>query len=103
MHWLACLVSRCGKDKMQKLTMEQAVVVSAYTGFLVCPFDQMHAEIEKRLGRPVWTHEMGSEKFMDDQVRPAFKADFVAMLPANAEAHGRRSRAVQPLVGTEVV
>ena len=71
---------------MQKLTMEQAVVVSAYTGFLVCPFDQMHAEIEKRLGRPVWTHEMGSEKFVDEQVRPAFEADFVAMLPDNAHA-----------------
>ena len=86
---------------MQKLTMEQAVVVSAYTGFLVCPFDQMHAEIEKRLGRPVWTHEMGSEKFVDEQVRPAFKADFVAMLPANAEDQGCRAsrHTLAPLVG----
>jgi len=34
----------------------------------------------------VWMHEMGSEKFMDEQVRPAFKEDFVAMLPVNAHA-----------------
>lgn len=81
---------------MQTLTMEQAVVVSAYTGFLVCPFDQMHAEIEKRLGRPVWTHEMGSEKFMDEQVRPAFKADFVAMSPANAAREGRAVARTSP-------
>jgi len=81
-----------GKNKMQKLTMEQAVVVSAYTGFLVCPFDKMHAEIEKRLGRPVWTHEMGCKKFMDEQIRPAFKADFVAMLPSNENLTGGNDR-----------
>jgi hypothetical protein len=77
---------------MQKLTTEQAVVVSAYTGFLICPFEQMHAEIEKRLGRPVWTHEMGSQTVMKEESRPAFKADFLAMFPADARPDRQETR-----------
>lgn len=66
---------------MDKLTMEQAVVVSAYTGVLVCPVDKMHAEIEKRLGKPVWTHMLGDEKFVEEVVKPAFRADFISLVP----------------------
>ncbi len=66
---------------MQKLTKEQAVVVSGYTGFLICDFSDMHREIEKRLGRPVFTHMLGDTTFVDEVVRPAFKADFIAMFP----------------------
>jgi len=66
---------------MQKLTKEQAVVISAYTGALCCAFSDMHAEIEKRLGRPVYTHELGSKKLCEDVIKPAFKDDFLAMVP----------------------
>ena len=66
---------------MQKLTMEQAVVVSIYTGYLVCPFEKVHAAIEERLGRPVWTHEMANSKLMDD-VRKMFMDEFVSMAPS---------------------
>ena len=34
---------------MDKLTMKQAIVVSAYTGILICPFAKMHEAIEKKL------------------------------------------------------
>lgn len=84
MHWLAVHVSQCGKDKMQTLTMEQAVVISGYTGVLACPFDVLHGEIEKRMGRPVWTHELGSHEMMETEIKPKFKADFLAMIPANS-------------------
>lgn len=77
----AVIVDRSGKEPMQKLTDEQAVVISAYTGVLCCEFEVMHAEIEKRLGRPVWTHELGDERFMEDRIRPAFKDDFLDMCP----------------------
>lgn len=66
---------------MQKLTMEQAVVISAYTGVLVCPFGELHKEIEKRLNRPIWTHELGSHSFLIDTIRPLFKEDFLSMVP----------------------
>jgi len=64
---------------MQKLTMEQAIVVSAYTGVLMCPLYKMHEEIERRLGRPVWSHQMPS--IYETEIRPAFKDDFLAMYP----------------------
>ncbi|MEN6622933.1 MAG: hypothetical protein ABFD50_15465 [Smithella sp.] len=65
---------------MTKLTMEQAVVISAYTGILSCPFDKMHEAIEKKLGRPVWTHELASDK-VNEEIRKAFRADFLEMIP----------------------
>lgn len=84
MCWLAVPVSQCGKEKMQKLTTEQAVVISGYTGVLACPFAVLHAEIETRMGRPVWTHELGSHELMETEIKPKFKTDFLAMIPANA-------------------
>ena len=39
------------------MTKHEAIVVSAYTGFLMCDFGDVHEYIEKKLGRPIWTHE----------------------------------------------
>jgi len=58
--------------------MEQAVVLSAYTGFLFCPFDKMHEAIEKKLGRPIFTHELASEH-VTNEIQAAFKEDIIAM------------------------
>lgn len=62
---------------MDKLTLEQAVIISAYTGFVLCPFSAIHEEVEKRLGRPVFTHEFPS--IHESEIMPAFRDDFVAM------------------------
>lgn len=63
---------------MEKLTKEQAVVVSGYTGFLCCPFSDLHYDIEKRMGRPVWTHELGSSA-MSETVKDLYRADFLSI------------------------
>jgi hypothetical protein len=60
------------------LTKEQGIIVSAYTGYLACSFAAMQEEVEKRMGRPVWTHEFGSAEFVK-QVKALFKDDFVAI------------------------
>ncbi len=60
------------------MTKQEAAVVGAYTGYLLGDFADMHAYIEKKMGRPVFTHEMASEKFMD-ALREKTKADFVAL------------------------
>jgi len=65
---------------MTKLTLEQAVIISGYTGYLICPFAALHAEVEKRMGRPVWTHEMGDKETMEE-IKLKFKDDFIAMAP----------------------
>lgn len=40
------------------MTKREKVVVSAYTGVLLCDFADLHEYIEEIMGRPVWTHEL---------------------------------------------
>ena len=65
---------------MQKLTKEQAVIISAYTGVLICDFSDMHRAVEKKLGRPVFDHSFAAEHFVIE-LREAFKEDFLALAP----------------------
>ena len=64
----------------QKLTKEQAIIISGYTGFLVCQFSDLQNDVEKRMGRPVWTHEFGDESFTE-QVEDLYREDFIALAP----------------------
>ena len=43
------------------MTKRELLVMSAYTSYLFCETNELHAFIEKTLGRPVLTHEL-SEK-----------------------------------------
>ncbi len=61
-----------------RLTKEQAVIVSAYTGVLCCEFSDMHEYIEKIMERSVWTHEMADASVMQ-QIRNAAKTDFLSI------------------------
>ena len=63
---------------MQKLTKEQAIIISGYTGILMCKFSLLHEDIEKRLGRPVFTHEFADEDFFSKKVSLLYIEDFLA-------------------------
>lgn len=64
-----------------KLTKEQGLVVTGFTRKLsVSKFSDFHADVEKRLGRDVYTHEMASEEFWE-QVNKVYRDDFLAMVP----------------------
>ena len=63
----------------EKLTREQAAIVGAFTGYLCGPFSDVHATIERVMGRPVWTHEMGSSGGIMEEVRERMKAEFLAI------------------------
>ena len=67
-----------------RLTARQAAIVGAYTGFLAGDFPTLHAYIEEKLGRPVWTHEMGSET-VTEEIREATKEDFLAIVAMEEE------------------
>ena len=55
------------------MTHEEAVLVSAYTGFLlVDDFSGVHKLIEETLKRPVCTHELARED-VHKQIRDALK------------------------------
>lgn len=68
--------------KMTRLTKEQAAIIGAYTGFLCGEFSDLHKKIEEIMGRPVWTHEMGSEKFTEE-LREKTKPLFFSILPVD--------------------
>lgn len=62
-----------------KLTIEQKVIITGYTGVLCCPFSLFHAEVENRAGRPVWTHEFAGEAGKE-LTQPLFREDFMEMI-----------------------
>lgn len=73
---------------MKQLDLDQAIVISAYTGIMCCNFSDMHAEVEKRLGRPIFTHEFASKRLFDHEIKPAFKDDFLALCNLKPTSEG---------------
>lgn len=65
---------------MQKLTIEQAVIIMGYTGTVIARFSDFHKDVEKRIGRPVFTHEFGN-KDMEKQIKELYKEDFLKLMP----------------------
>lgn len=63
---------------MTRLTKEQAAIIAAYTGISCGPFHDVHEYVEKILGRPVFTHEMASERIAN-QIKEASRSDFLAI------------------------
>ena len=60
------------------MTKEERIIVSAYTGFLMCDFDDMHKYIEEKLERPVWTHELADAEVLKE-IREKIKPEFLAL------------------------
>lgn len=48
------------------MTHEEAIAISAYTGYCFAPFDEVHQFIEEILGRPVLTHELVRNDIWND-------------------------------------
>jgi len=69
----------------KQLTKEQAIIISGYTGTLMCAFSLLHEDIEKRLGRPVFIHELAVENFFAENVIPLYKEDFIALCNKEAQ------------------
>ena len=46
---------------------QEAILVSAFTGFLLTKdFSDVHKFCEDLLGRPIWTHEFASRTFQEE-------------------------------------
>lgn len=56
------------------MTREEAILLSAYTGFLLAPdFSEVHKFCEDTLGRPIWAHEFADrcvQKEIQAKLRP---------------------------------
>lgn len=64
---------------MNKLTLEQAIAITAYTGVSACDFSVFHKDVEKRLGQSVYTHQFANVGFAR-QVKELYREDFLAMV-----------------------
>lgn len=61
------------------MTDREKAIVMAYTGICMLAGDKFqiyHKYIEDIMGRPVWTHEIGS---LADEIKEKSKADFIAL------------------------
>lgn len=60
---------------MTEFTEQQKIIITGYTGIMaVNDFSAFHADVEKRLGRPVWTHQFPDLK---DEIKEVYQADFL--------------------------
>lgn len=62
------------------MTKQEAIIVSAYTGVLMCEVSDLHEYIEKKLGRSVFTHEL-ADKAVWKEIAKAVKPDLIAICP----------------------
>lgn len=58
------------------LTKREAAAVSAYTGYLIGDFADMHEYAEELFGRPIFTHEFPR---LADELREKSRPDFLAI------------------------
>ena len=75
------------------MTREEAILLSAYTGFLFAPdFSEVHKFCEDTLGRPIWTHEFADscvQKEIQEKLRPQIMElvqNISALRPVSREA-----------------
>lgn len=66
------------------ITKREAAIISAYTGYLIGEFDEMHKYIQEKLERPVWTHEMASAELWEE-IREKAKPDFISIEVRNED------------------
>ena len=60
------------------MTKQEKIIVSAYTGVLMCNFEDLHKYIEELLERPVLTHELADEKICQE-IKEKCREDFLEL------------------------
>lgn len=59
-----------------KLTEGQAVIIMGYTGIATRNFSIFHEDVERLLGRPVFTHEFANDSVFAE-INEANREDFL--------------------------
>lgn len=66
-------------NNVPKFTKEQSIIVSGYMMVLCCQIADLHADIERRLGRRVWTHELANKDVVAE-IKAAYREDFLELI-----------------------
>lgn len=60
------------------MTKEEAAIIGAFTGILVGEFADLHEYIERIMERPVFTHELGTERVWEE-IKERARGDFLRL------------------------
>ncbi len=63
---------------MDKLTKEQAIILTGFTGVACGKFSDFYEDVEKRLGKPITTLGLGIRA---KEIKELYRADFLRMMP----------------------
>lgn len=61
-----------------RLTKEQGAILTAFTGVMCCSFADFSEYAERKLGRPIWTHQYPG---LAGEIKEAARTDFMALMP----------------------
>ncbi len=64
---------------MKQLTKEQGIILTGFTGKMCCKMEDFHKDLEIRMRRPVFTHEMAS-KDLWEEIKKIYKEDFMKLV-----------------------
>ena len=64
------------------MTKREKFIVMAYTGIAMLPFDDFHEQVEKLMGRPVYSHEFALDLFINE-LKEKIKPDFLELCSQN--------------------
>lgn len=72
----------------KKLTLQQALIISGYTGVLACSAETVKADVEKRLGEPVGDITLAAVR--QGKISALYKDDYAKLCPhAHPESDNR--------------
>jgi hypothetical protein len=58
------------------MNKREAAIVSAFTGYLLGDFSDMHKYAEEIMSGPIWTHQFGDKQFTK-KLKAAAKPDYI--------------------------
>ncbi len=61
------------------MTTHEKVVLTAYTGVMMCEMSELLDYLTKKLGYPVFDAEIGSKGFLE-KIKPIVKDDFMEVI-----------------------
>lgn len=61
---------------LKVLEVDQAIIIMGYTGVTTVPFFIFAEDVERRLGRPIFTHQYPS---LAEEIKAAYKDDFLRL------------------------
>jgi len=74
---ITCNVTAKKPEEKAVLSLKDRLILSAYTGVLMCEVEELNKSVEETLGRPVFTHEWATGGTVQEELREKLKPEFM--------------------------